>query len=144
MTVTADYVYEVNDQDDSMVFTCLIRAQEGIATTARAGVPPTTAPDLPFHVTMSKNEQEFGIHPRYVELARTIEGDGGNSCLVQKGTIRKKLPILTLGRFSQITVWESDDATNAPATARISLPTRPDGTGIIDYIVTKKIAQRMV
>ena len=138
--VTKDYKYEVNDgATNTLNFTCLITAMEYIDTDARAGEPSTGAPDINFHVKVQQNEKEYGIHPRYVLLARTITGSGGNTCLVQKGTIYKKLPILTKARFDEITEWTDEDATNAPDTAKITLPHKPDGTGTVDYVVVRKI-----
>ena len=140
--VTKDYPYEVNNADGtSLTFTCFITAMEYLDTANRAGVPTGGTPDILFHVKVQQNEKEYGIHPRCVLLARTISGSGGNTCLVQKGTIYKKLPILTKARFDEITEWTDEDATNAPATAKITLPHKPDGTGTVDYVVVRKIAE---
>lgn len=143
--VTKDYKYEVGNEDDSAPYdTMLITAMEGIDTAQRAGVEVSGAVGLNVHVKLSKNEKEYGIHPRYVVLARVINGSGGNTCLVQKGTILKNLPILTQARFGVITEWTDEDATNAPSTARITLAHKPDGTGTVDYVVLKKVPQRLV
>jgi len=132
--VTSDYKYE---HDEGLI--CLIRAMEYIDTAQRAGVQVAGVVDIAFHVKIQKNKAEFGIHPRFVLLARTFTASGGNSCLVQKGVIYKKLPILTTARFQVLTEWGDEDATNAPATAKITLAHKPDGTGTVDYVIVKKI-----
>jgi len=134
--VTKDYKYE---HDEGLIF--LIRAMEFIDETNIAGKEPTGDIDIPFHVKIQKNKNEFGIHPRFVLLARTFAGSGGNSCLVQKGVIYKKLPILTIDRFGIVTEWGDEDATNAPATAKITLAHKPDGTGTVEYVIVKKIEE---
>lgn len=139
MALTQDYVYEVGIVNPT--FTCLIRALAGINTDERAGEEAEANADHDFHVRVQQNENEFGIHPRYALLARTINGAGGNSCLVQKGAIYKKLPILSLARFNEITVFDGIDASNAPSTAAITLAHKPDGTGLVNYIVVGKQAE---
>lgn len=140
MALTSDYKYRCGIFADA--FIGRIRALAHIATADRAGLQPADPIDYDFHVTVSKNENQFGIHPRYALLARAIQGAGGNTCLVQKGTIYKKLPILTLDRFNLITAWDPLDAANAPDTAKITLAHKPDNTGTQLYIVVAKIPEQ--
>lgn len=140
MALISDYKYEVGIF--AHAFNARIKALAHIDTEQRAGVQIADAVDYDFHVTVQKNENMFGVHPRYAVLARAITSNGGNTCLVQKGTIYKKLPILTLARFNILTAWDPLDAANAPDTAKITLAHKPDNTGTQLYIVVQKIPEQ--
>lgn len=110
-----DFKYETDLYDadgkpaeEGTNYVFLIKAQEGLDTAQIAGTQPTEAPTIRFHLNLFENKGKFGLHPRYVELGREIQGSGGSPCLIQKGIIPRQLVILNLDRFDAIV--ERDEA----------------------------------
>ena len=65
----------------------------------------STAVKLEAHITMSKNEKEFGIHPRYALCEYTENAIGGNCYGVTPKRI-VRIPILTLAQFTGLSEYD--------------------------------------
>lgn len=141
-----DYVYETDRYDanglpseasGSSSEHFLVRADTGLDTAERAGsVGENVKPTIAFHLGLFDNKKKFGLHPRYVELAREITGTGGSQCLLQKGYINKKMVVLTPARFTAL-VEENTSA--GVAGTQITLGT---GGNAATYRVVRKVAER--
>jgi hypothetical protein len=136
-----DYKYQTDEYGadglpdaDGASFIFLVRAQEGMDTAQIAGAQPAGATDIKFHLNLFENKGKFGLHPRYVEMAREIQGQGGSPCLVQKGLIPRKMVVLTQARFDAI-VERNEAATPTVEGTQIEL----EG---VTWRVTRKVAER--
>ena len=144
-----DFVYDVDNGTDSrpadaIVSTMLIRMDKfNIGTTAKKiKKPTTTVPLIPAHVTMSKNKNEFGIHPRYV-VAELMLTANSSQCY---GTNPKRLveiPVLTLDQFNQFKVYDKNRG-GTQADTTITVNHSQNGSTSLDYRIIKKIPQRVV
>jgi hypothetical protein len=97
--------------------------------------------DIPAHVKVSANVNEFGIHPRYVRLYREI-GAAGDGCVLQNATKTMTLVILTKARFDQLI--EYTPASAADANSTINLSHKPGGGDVIQWRVGKKVGEKLV
>lgn len=105
-----DYKYETDLYDatgkpaeEGTSFVFLVRAQEQIDTAGIAGTQTADPISIRFHLNLFENKGKYGLHPRYVVIAREIDGGNvGSPCLVQKGRIPRQLVILNLDRFDEI------------------------------------------
>lgn len=96
---------------------------------------------LDAHVALSKNRNQFGIHPRYVVLERTF-GEVGDDCVLQNGSKKMQAVILSPERFEELEIYDAGNDGNA--NAKITLSHKPGGGGTLEWKVIKKVAERLV
>lgn len=110
-----------------------IKARRNINAADIAGLEPSGFPSIAgVTLPLYENVGKAGLHPRYVELAREVSQTGGSECLIQKGDIFRKLPILTETRFNALV--ERNEETEQPGSAIV--------LGGQTYRVVRKVGER--
>jgi hypothetical protein len=126
--------YDNNGQPDpeaDAYFTFYVEMDSSNVAADKAGTEPNNAVDIDLTLNSFENKGKYGLHPRYVELARVIEGDGV-ACLIQKGEIPRKLVILTPTRFNAIV------PRNKPGGGTATTMTLDSAT----WVVVRKVPER--
>ena len=102
----------------------------------------TTAAAVQAHVKGDLNINEFGIHPRYVELELELKG-ASSSCY--GGTQKRKVTLIvpTLAQFQALKVYDKQGAATQSDTTLV-VNHSFDGKGVETYKIVKKVAQRLV
>lgn len=111
-----------------------------------SGVPDVGNPQLPFHVSVHKNKNEYGLHPRYLELVAQPSNTADSNCLVNSSTTRRTLVVVNSAEFDTYEVW---DGVAAPVTTganknAVNLPISTNGTTKQIFFVAKKVSERYV
>jgi hypothetical protein len=146
---TSDFVYEIDDSPSAgnvatVISSMLIRMDKwNIGTTeTKIKKSNTTTPAIPAHVSLGLNENEFGIHPRYLycrlDLSSVSSACNGNS-------LRRfvMIPVLTLAQFNAFNENKPGQTTTPPKSS-IIVNHSWDGTGSATYKIMKKVAQRLL
>lgn len=141
-----DFVYEVDNGQDvlQLIGSCLLRMDKWNIGTAETKIKKSTitAPAIPFHTSLRKNEKEFGIHPRYL-ICEYLATAGSSACY---GTQPKRivlLPVLTLAQFQTFNVYNKvKGGTQTKTTVNINHSF--DGNTNVLYKIVKKVSQVLI
>ncbi|WP_019501727.1 hypothetical protein [Pseudanabaena sp. PCC 6802] len=126
--------------DDGLAM--LARMDKNWVTADRAGViAPGTGTLIDAHVKISSNRNQYGIHPRYVNLYREL-GAAGDACVLQNANKSMKLVILSKERFDELVVYTAATASNA--NSKITLSHKPGGGGTVEWRVGSKVPEKRV
>jgi hypothetical protein len=108
-----DYYYEIEETDQqtgvvSIAAKMLVYMDQYNIGTADDKVQisaDTTAPNIKAHIKLNKNENEYGIHPRYAlcEYAGTTADSACNGVTPKRFV---ELPILTIAQFEVLNVYD--------------------------------------
>lgn len=99
----------------------------------------STAVKVPAHITLRKNEKEFGVHARYA-YCEYSEAEIKSNCY---GTVPKRfveIPILTLAQFAELNEYDFEaGGTQAKTTLKINHSY--DGAAQLIYKIRKLFNQ---
>jgi len=137
-----DFEYEVKDPGtpSDVLFLCLIRMDKFNVSLASNKINPTTAltvPQIKFHVSMSLNEKQFGLHPRHVVCEYEPNVNNAGSCLVAKPKKTVKVPVLTIAQFAAMEEW--DKTGPAQPSMQLLVNHSPDGNAGLLYNIVQKV-----
>lgn len=157
---TADFAYQVENQSvlGETGFLCLIEMDrfnvdsDGQGESAQGGegagfkILPLadSAGVFPFHISLRKNENQIGIHPRYV-VGRYEAAIQSTTCNVTQPKRFVEIPVLTIAQFNDIVVFNPTlgDDVEQPNSI-INVNHTADGTGSLNYRIIKKVPERLV
>ena len=144
-----DTVYEVDNGTDtttatSVLTTMLLRMDAFNLGTGKTKLnkSTTTAAVIQAHVKGDLNVNEFGVHPRYVELELEL-ASANSSCY--GGTQKRKVSVIvpTLTQFNSLKVYDkAKGGTQADTTLVINHSF--DGNTTKTYKIVRKVPQRLV
>lgn len=145
-----DFLYEIDDapKDGSaatVVDTCLIRMDKfnvNASDPKKIKAPNASGVGIAFHVTLRKNKNEFGIHPRYL-VGELVLASTASACYETQPKRTVFIPVLTLAQFNTFKVFDKKGAAQQNDTI-ISVSHSANGTTNIDYKIIAKVAQRLV
>lgn len=111
-----------------------------------AGVPTNLGILMPFHVKVHSNKNQYGLHPRSLELVAVPSNSASSSCLTNKSTTRRQLIVVTPAEFATYEVW---DGVAAPVTTganknAVNLPISTNGVTKQVFYVAKKVNESYV
>ena len=144
-----DTVYEVDNGTlqvpaTAIICTLLLRMDAFNLGTKKTKFKKSTnaAAAVPAHVKGDLNVNEFGVHPRIIELELEISS-ANSSCYGGTQKRRVSLIVPTLEQFNSLKVYDKlKGGTQADTT--IDVNHSFDGATSKTYKITKKIAQRLV
>lgn len=144
----SDFEYEF-EQDGVVAVVgakCLVEMDKfNIGTTDnKIKITTSTTETFPFHISLDKNKNKYGIHPRHLELE--FESNvPDTTCNVVDPKRKVKVVVLTLEQFNLLNEF---DRKLPPATAQPNTTIRinhtADGTGFLDYRIIKKVSERQL
>lgn len=99
----------------------------------------STVVKIPAHITLNKNEKEFGIHPRY---AYCEYADPANASACYGITPKRfvEIPILTLEQFGTLNPYDFEAGGTQPNTTLI-INHSFDGSAQLSYRIRKLVNQ---
>ena len=97
---------------------------------------------IPFNISLRKNKNQIGIHPRYV-LCRREEAGTTSACYAVKPKRLVMIPVLTLAQFNTFREYDLKLGGNQPNTT-ITVNHSNDGSSSLDYTIIRKVDQFMV
>lgn len=99
----------------------------------------STVVKVPAHITLNKNEKEFGVHPRY---AYCEYADAANASACYGITPKRfvEIPILTLAQFADLKAYDFEAGGTQPKTTLI-INHSFDGSAQLTYRIRKLFNQ---
>lgn len=94
------------------------------------------------HVKGDLNENEFGVHPRYIRLEREIKSQTSD-CYGGTQIRRVTLIVPTLAQFNALKEYDKQKG-GTQANTTIMVNHSHNGKKEAEYTITKKVAQRLV
>jgi hypothetical protein len=144
-----DTVYEIDDgtpttTGTSVIGTMLLRMDAfNLGTDAKQlKKSNTTSPVIKAHVKGDLNENEFGIHPRYLELELDLAG-ASSACYGGTQKRRVSLIVPTIAQFNTFKEYDKQ-AGGTQTSTTIKVNHSYDGATFSEYKITRKVAQRLV
>jgi hypothetical protein len=144
-----DTVYEVDNgttttNATAVIATMLLRMDSFNLGTKKTKFTKstTTTPLISAHVKGDLNENEFGVHPRYLDLELELTG-ASSACYGGTQKRRVSLIVPTLAQFNSLKVYDKQKG-GTQADTTIEVNHSFDGTGFSTYKITRKVAQRLV
>lgn len=144
-----DFVYEIDSSPPAgtaaaVISTILLRMDFYNVGTADDQIKKAnaTAPAIPGHITMSLNEREFGIHPRYLVCELNLGASATNCFGVNLKRI-VHIPVLTLAQFQGFNTFQKG-ITTQKAKSTLKVNHSFDGKGFATYNIIRKVDQTLI
>lgn len=113
------------------------------AATTKINETKLTYEPIPFHVSLGKNEREFGIHPRYIVGELKIPAGTDAACYGSQPKRFVMIPVLTLVQFDKFKVYDKKKG-GAQANTTINVNHSFDGKTGSAYTIVRKIDQVLI
>lgn len=144
----SDFAYEVNDPDtiDTAGFVCLIEMDKfNVGTTDdKIKAPANPSGVYPFHISLYKNENQIGIHPRHI-IGEYSPDIAQTTCTVANPKRYVAIPVLTIAQFNQFEIYVEDgDGNNNQPNATIEVNHTADGSEGLIYKIIRKVPERQL
>lgn len=145
---TQSFEYEVNDPDtiDTVGFLCQIEMDRFNVGTGSDKINPSTdeGTSYPFHISMYKNTNQIGIHPRYIRGEYSPEADS-TTCTVANPKRYVDIPVLTIAQFNEFEIYvEPATGPNTQTKATITVNHTADGSEGLIYRIIGKVPERQI
>ena len=144
-----DTVYEVDDgtatvSATNVISTMLLRMDAfNLGTDVKKlKKSNTTVAAIKAHVKGDLNRNEFGVHPRMIDLELEI---GTNNASCYGGIQKRRLSLIvpTLAQFNSLKEYDKQGAETQPNTI-IAVNHSFDGKKSSEYKIVRKVAQRLI
>lgn len=99
----------------------------------------STVVKVPAHITLNKNEKEFGIHPRHAICEYSAAGTT-SQCYGVKAKRIVEIPILTLAQFADLKEYDFEAGGTQPKTSLV-INHSFDGSAQQAYLIRKLVNQ---
>lgn len=141
-----DFVYEIDNGQPvlQLIGSCLLRMDKWNVGTAATSIKKSTIIDvgIPFHTSLRKNEQEFGIHPRYL-VCEYLASAGASACYGTQPSRIVLLPVLTLAQFQTFKEYNKQKGGNQAGTT-VNINHSFNGETKVLYKIMKKVSQVLI
>lgn len=141
-----DYYYEIEKVDNegevvvqALMLISMDQYNTGAAATKVNLSTNTTEEKIEAHIKLSKNEKEYGIHPRYAHCEWADTADTA-ACY---GTTPKRyvdIPILTIAQFGTLQVYD-EVAGGTQANTTLVINHSFDGSESLTYKIRKLVPE---
>lgn len=142
------FPYEVNDPDtvDTAGFLCLIEMDKFNVGSGddKINTPASPSGVYRFHISLYKNENQIGIHPRYI-VGEYSPDTNSTTCTIANPKRYVEIPVLTIAQFNAFEIYvEPESGANTQTKATIEVNHTADGSVGLIYRIIRKVAERQI
>lgn len=145
----ADFIYEIDNGLDgvngtAIIASMLLKMDKYNVGTGKTKITKSslTEPLVAAHCSLNLNENQFGVHPRYV-IGEFVLPASSSNCYGTQPKRLVQIPVLTLTQFNTLKVYNKlGAATQADTTIEVNHS--QNGSAKSPYRIIKKVFQNLI